>query len=80
MTVFGTIAIFVKNIPLSTGEISLFRAVIGLMVIYIYKLFSGNRLDFKELKKDLLLLLLSGMPWAFNGYSYLKPISILLYP
>ena len=48
MTVFGTIAIFVKNIPLSTGEISLFRAVIGLMVIYIYKLFSEIGLILKS--------------------------------
>lgn len=66
MTVFGTIAIFVKNIPLSTGEISLFRAIIGLIVIYIYKLISGNRIGFKDMKKDLPLLFLSGIAMGFQ--------------
>lgn len=66
MAAFGTIAIFVKNIPLSTGEISLFRAVIGLIAIFIYQLFSGNRIILGEIKKDLPLLFVSGVAMGFQ--------------
>ncbi len=66
MITFGTIAIFVKNIPLSTGEISLFRAIIGLFVILIYQLFSGRRAIFLEVRKELPILFLSGMAMGFQ--------------
>lgn len=66
MAIFGTIALFVKNIPLSTGEISLFRAVIGGVAILIYRLISGTSIKFSEIKKDLLLLFLSGAIMGFN--------------
>ena len=66
MAAFGTIAIFVKNIPLSTGEISLFRAVIGLIAISIYQIFSGNRIVLSEIKKDLPLLFISGVVMGFQ--------------
>lgn len=66
MITFGTIAIFVKNIPLSTGEISLFRAIIGLIVISIYQLFSGNRIVISEIKKDFPILFLSGVVMGFQ--------------
>lgn len=66
MMVFGTIGLFVKNISLSSGEIALFRAVIATIAIVMYMLISGNRIKFKELKKDLLLLFLSGAAMGFN--------------
>lgn len=66
MISFGTIAIFVKNIPLSTGEISLFRAVIGLLTISIYQLFSGNRIVISEIRKNLPLLFVSGATMGFQ--------------
>lgn len=66
MAVFGTIGIFVKNIPLSTGEIALFRGIIATVVILLYKVINGKRLNFNEVKKDLPLLFLSGTAMGFN--------------
>lgn len=66
MAIFGTIALFVKNIPLSTGEISLFRAIIGAIAIGSYKLLSGEKIVISEIKKDLPLLFLSGAIMGFN--------------
>ena len=66
MAVFGTIALFVKNIPLSTGEISLYRAVIATISILLYKKFSGTKLEFSKIKKDIPVLFLSGAVMGFN--------------
>jgi len=66
MTVFGTIAIFVKNISLSSGEIALFRALIASVSIIIYKIISGEKILIINIKKDLLLLFISGAAMAFN--------------
>jgi RarD protein len=66
MIVFGTISIFVKGIPLPSGEIALFRALIASIAIIIYKLLSGNGFAFSEIKKDLPLLFVSGAAMGFN--------------
>lgn len=66
MMVFGTIGIFVKNIPLSSGEIALFRAVIAMLAIIAYQLLSGRKVKIPSSKKDGLLLLLSGAAVGFN--------------
>lgn len=66
MTVFGTIGIFVKNIPLSSSEIALFRAVIASISIISYQLISGKRIRLSEIKKDIPMLFLSGVAMGFN--------------
>jgi len=66
MAVFGTISIFVKNIPLSSGEIALLRAIIAAVVIIIYKIISGKKILFSDIKKDLPALFISGMAMGFN--------------
>lgn len=66
MVVFGTIGIFVKNISLSSGEISLFRAIIAAIAIMVYKLIIGEKIKYSEVKKDLPLLFLSGVAMGFN--------------
>lgn len=66
MSVFGTIAIFVKNIPLPTGEIAFFRAVIAAVAIFTYKLIMGKKISFTQIKKDLPLLFVSGAAMGFN--------------
>jgi len=66
MAVFGTIAIFVKNIPLSTGEIALFRAIIASVAIIIYKFTIGKKILFSEIKRDLPILFISGAAMGFN--------------
>ena len=66
MMVFGTLGIFVKNIPLSSGEIALFRAIIATLAIVIYQLISGKKVKLPSKKKDIILLLLSGAAMGFN--------------
>lgn len=81
MAVFGTLGIFIKNIPLSSGEIALSRAVIAAFSISLYKLVKKEKFPFAEIKKDLLLLFLSGAAMGFNwiflfqSYRY-TPVSI----
>lgn len=66
MAVFGTIGVFVKNIPLSSGEIALYRAVIASISIISYQFISGKRIKLYEIKNDLPLLFLSGAAMGFN--------------
>lgn len=66
MTVFGTLALFVKNIPLPSEEIALFRALIASGVILAYKLLFSDRLSLSSIKQDLPVLFLSGAAMAFN--------------
>ena len=48
MAVFGTVPIFVKNIPLASGEIALFRAIIAAVMVIVYKIISGKKISFSE--------------------------------
>lgn len=66
MTIFGTIGVFVRNIPLSSGEIALYRAVLATILIGIYFIISKNSIPFESIKKEIPLLLLSGVAMAFN--------------
>lgn len=66
MASFGTIGLFVKNIPLPSAEIALFRAVIATIAIAIFKLAIREKMVYSEIKKDLPLLFLSGIAIGFN--------------
>lgn len=66
MAVFGTISIFVKNIPLPSGEIALYRAIIAATAIYLYKLIVDKQISFPNIKKELPLLFISGALIGFN--------------
>ena len=66
MTVFGTIGIFVKNIPLSSGEIALWRAVLAALLIGGFLIITKQKIPFSNIKKELLLLLFSGMAMGIN--------------
>ena len=66
MIVFGTIGLFVKNIPLSSGEISLFRAVLAIFLILSYFFTTKQKIPFAKIKKELPLLMLSGFIMGFN--------------
>ena len=66
MVVFGTIALFVRNIALSSAQIALARAVLAAALVGVYLLIRRTN-PIKGLKgKDLLLLLLSGAAMGFN--------------
>lgn len=94
MAIFGTLAIFVRNISVSSGELALYRAILAAILIGGYLLISTNKQNSvtnidntasdnsqraihpnKEqakllfgicTKKELFLLLFSGMAMGFN--------------
>ena len=66
MTVFGTIAIFVRNIPLPSGEIALYRALIAMLIIGVYLLIKKRPIPLKDIRKELPLLLISGIAMGIN--------------
>lgn len=66
MSIFGTLAIFVRNISVSSGELALYRAILAAILIGGYLFFSKDKLNLSGIKKELILLLFSGMAMGFN--------------
>lgn len=66
MVLFGTLGLFVRHIPLSSGELALWRAVIASILIGIVLLVTKQNIPFKAMKRELPLLLLSGGAMGFN--------------
>lgn len=66
MVIFGTLAPFVRNIGVSSGELALYRAVMGAGLIGIYLLAKGKNPFAGGLKREILLLLLSGGAMGIN--------------
>ena len=66
MTIFGTIAPFVRRIGLSSGELALYRAVMAAALIGVYFLVTRQRLPLAAIRKEIPLLLLSGVAMGFN--------------
>ena len=66
MLIFGSIAVFVKNIPLRAAEIALMRALLAIAVIGLALVFmKTNPLKGVD-RRSLLFLLLSGAAMGFN--------------
>ena len=66
MTIFGTIGLFVRNINLSSGEIALYRAVLAIILIGLFLLITKQKIDFKSLKREIPLLIMSGVAMGIN--------------
>ena len=66
MAIFGTIALFVRNISVSSSELALYRAVLAVAVLSGVFLLTGQNIPFREIKKELPVLLLSGVAMGFN--------------
>ena len=66
MTIWGTLAPFVRNIPVSSGELALCRAGLAMVLIGLYLLVTRQRIPFAQIKKEVPLLLLSGAAMGFN--------------
>ena len=66
MTVFGTIGLFVRNIDLPSGEIALYRAVLAAILIGLFLLVTKQRIPFGKIKKEIPLLVLSGVAMGVN--------------
>lgn len=76
MLIFGTIGLFVKNIELSSSEIALTRGFIGGVTLILATLFFRKKIFFEGIKKNLYLLIFSGLAvglnwiFLFQGYKY----------
>ena len=66
MLIFGSIGLFVRNIPLESGMIAFSRAVIGVMFLIGFLFIKHSKISFAAIKKNLLYLLLSGTAIGFN--------------
>ena len=66
MAIFGTIGLMVRNIPVSSGELALYRAAMATALIGLYLLVTGQKIPFGKIKKELPLLLFSGCAMGFN--------------
>ena len=66
MTIFGTLGLFVRNISVSSGELALYRAMLAAILIIIFLIITKQKIPFREIKKDILYLLISGIAMGFN--------------
>lgn len=66
MAVFGTLGPFVRNIPVSSGELALYRAVLAALLIAAFLLVTGQKIPFARIKKEVPLLLASGVAMGIN--------------
>lgn len=76
MTIFGTIGIFRKQIPLSSGLIAISRGILGMIFLILLVFIKGSKISTRDIKNKLLLLLISGVflgaNWIllFESYQY----------
>lgn len=66
MTIFGTVGIFRRFIPLSSSVIALVRGILGTLFLLSYMLFSKKRIDTTSVRKYFPVLLISGAAIGFN--------------
>ena len=66
MVCFGTLAPFVRNISVSSGELALYRAVLAALLIGGSLLITKQKAVFSSLGKELYLLIISGVAMGFN--------------
>lgn len=66
MTIFGTLPVFVRNIPLSSAEIALYRAILAAMLTGLYLAVFKKRIVFKNIMSELPLILVSGAAMGIN--------------
>ncbi len=66
MFIFGTIGIFVRHIPFPSGSIAFFRGIMGTIFLLAVMFISKKKLDFSAIKKNLLLLIISGVFIGIN--------------
>ena len=66
MAIFGTIAVFVHRISVSSGELALYRAMLASALIAAYLAATGQRIPLSHIRRELPLLLLSGVAMGIN--------------
>ena len=66
MAIFGTLGIFTRNIPVSSGELALYRAVLAVLLLTVYLVCTKQKINFTSIKKEFFLLLFSGISIGIN--------------
>lgn len=66
MAIFGTLAIFTRNISVSSGELALYRAIMASILLTGYLAITKQKVGFRAIKKEIPLLLFSGMAMGIN--------------
>ena len=66
MAAFGTIAVFVRNIGLPSGDVALVRAVIAALARFLWQLCTRQTVRWQDVKKELPLLFVSGAAMSVN--------------
>lgn len=66
MIIFGTLGLFVRNIPVSSGELALYRAILAALLIAVYLGITKQKILFANIKKEVPLLLASGVAMGVN--------------
>ena len=66
MAIFGTLAPFVRNISVSSGELALYRAVLASALIGLFLLVTKQGIPLGSIKRELPLLLASGIAMGIN--------------
>ena len=66
MAVWGTLGPFTQQIAVSSGELALYRACLASGLIVIYLTLTKQKMDFQAVKREILLLLLSGVAMGIN--------------
>lgn len=66
MVIFGTLAPFVRNISVSSGELALYRAAMATVLIGAFLLITKQKIPFAKIKKEIPLLLFSGIAMGIN--------------
>ena len=66
MAVFGTLGPFVRGIPVSSGELALYRAVLAAVLIGLFLAVTGQKIPFNKIRKEVPLLLASGVAMGIN--------------
>ena len=80
MAIFGTVGIFIKKLPFPSAVIALGRGIIGSVFLLLTAMIAKKPLDRLAIKKNLKLLILSGIAigvnWIllFESYKYI-PVS-----
>ncbi len=66
MIIFGTIGPFKRAVAVSSGELALYRAVMGAALLALFLAVTRQAIPFTKLKKEVPLLLLSGAAMGIN--------------
>ena len=66
MAAFGTLAPFVRRISVASAELALYRAILAALLIGAYLLAAGQRIPLARIRRELPLLLFSGVAMGFN--------------